>query len=66
MKIIAEYLVILPIFKGCNETKLYKVVQISGTNTQFYRESWNKGNVRYELVDEELFHEQNSKEILEN
>jgi hypothetical protein len=24
---------------------------------EFYRESWNKGNVNYEIVDKELFYE---------
>lgn len=68
MKIIAEYLVRLPIYTGDREEeyKIYKVVQTSMANTQFYREVWNKGNLHYELVDEDLFYQQNSKENLEN
>ncbi len=65
MKIVAEHLVRLPIFKGYPETKIYKVLETSLANKQFYRESWNKGHVHYELVDEELFYEQNAKTNLE-
>lgn len=67
MKIVGEYLVRLPIYTGDREEeyKIYKVVQTSIANTQFYREVWDKGNLHYELVDSELFHEQNSKTNLE-
>jgi hypothetical protein len=66
MKIVAEHLVRLPIFKGHSETKLYKVLETSTKNTQFYREVWNKGNVHYEMVDKDLFYEQNDKFSLED
>ncbi len=66
MKIVAEHLVRLPIFKNHSETKIYKVVETSSANTQFYRETWNKGNLVYELVDKELFYEQNAMFSLEN
>lgn len=65
MKIVAEHLVRLPIVEGYSDTKLYKVVETSCANTQFYREVWNKGNLNYELVDKELFYEQNAKLDLE-
>lgn len=67
MKIVAEYLVRLPIYKGDREEeyKIYKVVQTSIANTQYFRVVWNKGDLYYELVDEDLFHEQNSKTNLE-
>ena len=65
MKIVAEHLVRLPIFKNHSETKIYKVLETSLANKQFYRESWNKGSVHYELVDSELFYEQNAKTNLE-
>ncbi len=65
MKIVAEHLVRLPIFPNHKETKLYKVLETSIVNKQFYRESWNKGNVNYELVDAKLFYEQNAKTNLE-
>jgi hypothetical protein len=65
MKIVAEHLVRLPIFPNHPETKIYKVVETSCANTQFYRESWYKGNLIYELVDKELFYEQNSMFSLE-
>ncbi len=66
MKIVAEHLVRLPIFRDHKETKLYKVVETSCANTQFYRESWNKGSLTYELIDKELFYEQNAMFSLEN
>ena len=61
MKIVAEHLVRLPIFEGYPETKIFKVLETSTVNKQFYKEVWNKGNVHYTLVDPELFYEQNAK-----
>lgn len=64
MKIIGEYLVKLPIYIGDREEEycFYKVVHTN--EDTYYRENWNKGNLTYELVDKELFYEQNTKTYL--
>lgn len=61
MKIVAEHLVRLPMEEGKPGSLIYKVLETSSLNKQFYREAWYGGHVRYELVDPELFYEQNSK-----
>lgn len=65
MKIVAEHLVRLPLFSIGKETKIFKVLETSMANKQFYKEVWNKGNVHYVLIDSELFYEQNAKTSLE-
>lgn len=69
MKIIAEYLVILPLTYWATKLDpktdvLVKAVELA--NGEYYRESWNKGNVHYHKIDKELFFEQNSILDLEN
>lgn len=62
MKIVGEYLVVLPIFEHSKPNKIYKVVEtITG---KFYREQWNNGNITYKEVDPDVFFEENSKESL--
>lgn len=61
MKIVGEHLVRLPILPNQPETKIYKVLETSMLNKQYYRENWVNGQVFYELVDPELFYEQNNK-----
>jgi hypothetical protein len=55
MRIINKYLVRLPIYDELSDTRIYKVFELD--TGEFYRESWNKGNVNYEIVDKELFYE---------
>ena len=64
MKIVGEHLVRLPILDNYQQTKIYKVLETSGVNKQFYRENWINDEVVYELVCSELFYEQNSKSDL--
>jgi hypothetical protein len=59
MRIINKYLVRLPIYDELSDTRIYKVFELD--TGEFYRESWNKGNVNYEIVDKELFYEKNEK-----
>jgi hypothetical protein len=54
MRIINKYLVRLPIYDELSDTRIYKVFELD--TGEFY-ESWNKGNVNYEIVDKELFYE---------
>jgi hypothetical protein len=59
MRIINKYLVRLPIYDELSDTRIYKVFELD--TGEFYRESWNKGNVNYEIVDKELFYEKMKK-----